>query len=167
MWRGCFGLKDDVAAHLVYDAIAPISAERFDDVAAASVARQLHQATATNSSRTKCSRIILGAGRSKWNAFTASKTLARSSAQSFPSVKMLSPKASATKPPSASWVTSKTSSFICARLCPVVPQRQAHSRVGAVMDAGQNHELPHRTQPDSRRDGLGHRHDPSSGCATS
>jgi hypothetical protein len=87
-----------------------ISTEDLYKIEAAEVPRELHQATST-SSRTRRRRILAGLGWSKKKAETASFTLARNCSQESPCVKMLSVKHSAQKPPSASWVTSNTSSF--------------------------------------------------------
>src|SRR5438552_14740678 len=57
---------------------------------------------------TRCSRIHCGFGPSKKYASTASLTIARNSSQVSSCVTMLSVKHSATYPPSASSVTSKT-----------------------------------------------------------
>ena len=58
------GLENYVAADLMHYAITPRATERLDDVLAAGVAGKFHDAAST-SSRTRCSRIVLGAGRSK------------------------------------------------------------------------------------------------------
>ena len=57
--RGFFGLQHDVAAFLMDDAIAPITAKSLDQVVPAQVAWDLHE-MATTSSRTKWRRIADG-----------------------------------------------------------------------------------------------------------
>ena len=56
---GLFGLKNDVAALLVNDAISPIAAQSLNYLPPAQIPRQLH-AQARISSRTRCSRMEEG-----------------------------------------------------------------------------------------------------------
>ena len=50
------GLQNDVAAFLMYYAIAPVAAQNFDQLRSAQVAGHFH-ALARTSSRTKCRRM--------------------------------------------------------------------------------------------------------------
>ena len=103
---GIAGCENEVASLLIQPALVEVFAEQFDPLRPTQIPRQFH-ATASTSSRTRCSRIIEGLGWSKKNALTASLTLARNSSHVSPWVKMSYERHSPTNPPSASWVMLK------------------------------------------------------------
>ena len=84
---GIAGFENDVASLLIQPALVEVFAGQFDQLRPAQIPRQFH-ATASTSSRTRCSRITEGLGWSKKNALTASLTLARNSSHVSPWVKM-------------------------------------------------------------------------------
>ena len=64
--RGIAGFENDVASLLIQPALVEVFAELFDPLRPAQIPRQFH-ATASTSSRTRCSRITEGLGWSKKN----------------------------------------------------------------------------------------------------
>ena len=107
------GLKYEVATSLVHNSVVEIPDQHLREGGAAKVPWD-SRAKVNISSRTKWGPTRRGGGESKWYALTASRTFSRSSSHVSGSVKMSSVKPCATKPPSASWMTSKTSSSCAA-----------------------------------------------------